>query len=305
MSRQPEHTAGVERSAGRTTRATRSFGPGREVVLLGLRRGLWSDAYHTLLTMSWPRFFALLLVGYLVVNSAFALAYASLGDGIENARPGSFADAFFFSVQTLATIGYGKMAPHTTAANVLVSAEALLGMVGLTVTTGLVFARFARPTARVLFSEKAVVRVWDGVPSLMFRLANERGSQIAEARLQVSFLREEKTAEGDTVRKVYDLRLLRNQSAVFTLTWTVIHPITPDSPLHGETAESLRAQRADLVVSLIGLDDGLAQTVHARHAYGAEELVWNARLADILSTDSQGRRVIDYRRFHEVERVGE
>jgi inward rectifier potassium channel len=284
-----------------TNRTTRRFGAGREVVILGLSRGLWSDAYHTLLTLSWPRFFGGLLLGYLAVNSAFALAYAAIGDGIENARAGSFLDAFFFSVQTLATIGYGKMAPVSLAANLLVSVEALLGMVGLTVTTGLVFARFARPTARVLFSEKAVIRPWEGVPSLMFRLANERGSQIAEARLQVTFLREEETAEGERIRKVYDLRLARNQSAVFTLTWTVVHPITPESPLYRETAESLRRQRADLVVSLTGLDDGLAQTVHARHGYAAEAIVWNARLADILSTDAAGRRVIDYRRFHEVE----
>jgi inward rectifier potassium channel len=282
-------------------RTVRSFGAGREVVSLGLRRTLWRDAYATLLGMSWTRFFGLLLAGYLLVNSLFALAYASLGEAIDNARPGSFVDAFFFSVQTLATIGYGKMAPATTAANLLVSLEALLGMVGLTVTTGVVFARFARPTARVLFSEKAVIRPWEGVPSLMFRIANERGTQIAEARLKVTFLREEVTAEGERVRRVHDLQLLRSESAVFALTWTVIHPITPSSPLHGETAESLRAQRADVVVSLTGLDDGLAQTVHTRHGYAAEALVWNARLADMLSTGPDGTRVLDYRRFHEVE----
>jgi inward rectifier potassium channel len=285
----------------RDGRVVRSFGAGREVVSLGLRRAFWRDAYATLLSMSWPRFFGLLLLGYLAVNASFALAYASLGQAIDNARPGSLLDAFFFSVQTLATIGYGKMAPATTAANVLVSVEALLGMVGLTVTTGVVFARFARPTARVLFSEVAVIRPWEGVPSLMFRMANERGSQIAEARLKVTFLREATTAEGERIRRVHDLRLLRSESAVFTLTWTVIHPITAESPLFGETEQSLRAQRADLVVSLTGLDDGLSQTVHARHGYAAEAIRWNARLVDILHAEPDGTRVLDYRRFHDVE----
>jgi len=282
-------------------RRVRRFGAGREVVLVGLRAAPLRDAYHTLLTISWTRFFSLLLLAYLVVNSLFALGYAALGDGIENARPGSFVDGFFFSVQTLATIGYGRMSPRTIPANLLVSAEALLGMVGLTVTTGVVFARFARPTARVLFSARAVVRPFDGVPSLMFRMANERGSQIAEARLKVTYLRDEVTAEGEPVRRAHDLRLLRAESAFFTLTWTVVHPIAPDSPLHGETAASLARRRADIVVSLSGVDDGLSQAVHARHTYAAEELVFGVRLSDILSQGPDGSRIIDYRRFHEVE----
>jgi inward rectifier potassium channel len=285
----------------RVPRQVKKFGAGRAVVSVGLDRRLWTDAYHTLLTMSWPRFFALLVATFLSVNSVFALGYAALGDAIDAARPGSLVDSFFFSVQTLATIGYGKMAPRTVGANLLVSLEALVGMIGLAVTTGLVYARFARPTARVLFSEKAVIRPWEGVPSLMFRMANARGNQIAEARVKVTFLRERRTAEGETIRRVHDLQLLRSESAAFALTWTIVHPITPESPLHGATAASLRDERADIMVSLTGLDEGLAQTIHARHAYAAEQLAWSARFADILSTDADGRRVIDYRRFHDVE----
>jgi len=282
-------------------RSERDLGAGRRVVVDGLPRGLWRDAYHTLLAMSWPRFFGLLVGGFLVVNVLFALGYLLLGDGLENARRGSLEDAFFFSVQTLATIGYGKISPTTTAANVLVSVQALVGMIGLAVTTGIVYARFSRPRAWVLFSRVAVIRPWDGVPSLLFRMGNARGSQIAEARVKVACLRLERTSEGESIRRVQDLRLARSESSVFALSWTVVHPITPDSPLHGQTAASLAAAGVDLVVSLTGLDDGIGQTVHVRHAYSAETIVWNARFADILSTEPDGTRVIDYRRFHEVE----
>jgi inward rectifier potassium channel len=275
------------------------FGVSRPVVAIGLDRALLRDVYHDLLTMPWRRFFALVFVSYLVVNGAFATGYLVLG-GIENARPGSFEDAFFFSVQTLATIGYGKMAPATLEANLLVAVEALLGLVGLAVTTGLVFARFSRPTARVLFSKVAVVTTYDGVPSLMFRMANARGSEIAEARLRFILVRNERTAEGDEVRRVHDLKLRRNEHGAFVLTWLAIHPIDAESPLHGQDAAALKASMSDFIVSLTGIDDGLAQTIHTRYAYRAEDVVWNARFADILSP-GEGRSIIDYTRFHEVE----
>lgn len=286
-----------------TQRLRRRLPSGREVVSIGLPRALWRDAYHTLLTMSWPRFFGLLVAGFLVVNYAFALCYRALGDGIENARAGSLQDAFFFSVQTLATIGYGKMAPRTLGANLMVSAEALLGMIGLAVTTGLVYARFARPTARVVFSRRAVIRTWEGVPSLLFRMGNARGNGIVEARVKVTLLRDARTVEGEAIRRVHDLELVRSEQSSFALTWTVVHPIGEESPLRGETPESLRAARAEVVVSLTGLDDGLAQTVHARHGYASDQIAWNARYTDVMSTGPDGTQVIDYRRFHEIEEL--
>jgi len=269
------------------------------VISVGLEEGRWRDAYHRLLTMPWHRFFALVLLGYLVVNGCFALGYFSLGDALENADPGSFLDCFFFSVQTLATIGYGKMAPRTLGANALVTLEALLGMIGLAVTTGLVFARFSRPTARVLFSNVAVVSTWEGTPSLMFRMANARGNQIVEARLKLTLIRSEITAEGQQVRRLHDLRLLRSEHAAFALTWTAVHPIDAASPLRGAGLESLRASMADLVVSLTGIDEGLSQTIHARHGYGPEDLRFGARFADIL-TSAEEQSIIDYTRFHDV-----
>jgi inward rectifier potassium channel len=252
--------------------------------------------------MPWRFFFALVFVAYGAANLAFALGYWSLGDGIENAEPGSLRDAFFFSVQTLATIGYGKMAPRTLGANVMVSIEALLGMIGLAVTTGLVFARFSRPTARVLFSRVAVVAPYEGVPSLMFRMANARSSEIVEARLKLTLIRNERTAEGREVRRLSDLQLVRSEHSAFALTWTAVHPITPGTPLHGATPETMRASMSDLVVSLTGLDEGFSQTVHARYGYSVEDLRFGARFVDIL-TPGQDRSLVDYTRFHDVEPI--
>jgi inward rectifier potassium channel len=285
-------------------RVTRLPGSGREVVSIGLRASPLRDLYHSLLVAPWRQFFALVLAAYLGANLVFALGYLALGDGIEEARPGSFADAFFFSVQTMATIGYGKMAPRGVAANLLVTVEALVGLLGLALVTGLVFAKFSRPTARVVFSRNAVITSFDGVPSLLVRMANERGNQIAEAQAHLVLLRTERTPEGEEVRRAHDLRLRRSQSAFFAFTWLVVHPITPDSPLHGETGESFRSKDIDLVASMTGLDETLAQTVHARHAWRPDQILWGHRFVDVLVGLPDGRRAVDYRRFHDVEPDG-
>ena len=285
-------------------RVTRLPGSGREILSIGLRTAPLRDVYHSLLTTTWPQFFALVLVTYLGANLLFATGYLAIGDGIEEARPGSFADAFFFSVQTMATIGYGKMAPRGIAANLLVTLEALIGLLGLALVTGLVFAKFSRPTARVLFSRNAVITRFDGVPSLLVRLANERGNQIAEAQAHLVLLRTERTPEGEEVRRAHDLQLRRSHSAFFAFTWLVVHAITPDSPLYGETPESLRTKDVDLVASMTGLDETLSQSVHARHAWMPDQILWGHRFADVLVSLPDGRRAIDYRRFHLVEPDG-
>ena len=285
-------------------RVTRMPGSGREILSIGLRTSPLRDVYHSLLTTTWARFFGLVLVTYLGANLVFAMGYLGIGDGIEEARPGNFSDAFFFSVQTMATIGYGKMAPRGLSANLLVTLEALIGLLGLALVTGLVFAKFSRATARVIFSRNLVITLFDGVPSLLVRLANERGNQIAEAQAHLVLLRTERTPEGEEVRRVHDLRLRRSQSAFFAFTWMIVHPITPDSPLFGETAESLRAKDVDLVASMTGLDETLSQSVHARHAWTPEQILWDHHFADVLVSLPDGRRAIDYRRFHDVEPDG-
>jgi len=267
---------------------------------MGVRTSPLRDAYHSLLTARWAQFFVLVLFAYLGANLLFASGYLAIGDGIEEARPGNFSDAFFFSVQTMATIGYGKMAPRGLAANLLVTLEALIGLLGLALVTGLVFAKFSRPTARVLFSRNMVITRFDGVPSLLLRIANERGNQIAEAQAHLVLMRTERTAEGEVVRRVHDLHLRRSQSAFFAFTWLLVHPITPDSPLHGETPESLREKDVDLVASMTGLDETLSQSVHARHAWTPDQILWNHHFADVVATLPDGRRAIDYRKFHDV-----
>ena len=289
-------------SWGVETRRTSAFAAdGRPVVARGLPAAPLSDLYHFLLTSRWWQLLLIIAGFYVAANVLFAAAYLALGDGVEHARPGSFADAFFFSVQTMATVGYGNLWPRTLAANVLATAEVIVGGMGLALMTGLVFAKFARPTARVLFGDAAVIRRWEGVPSLMFRMANARSSQIVEAHVSVMLLRTERTAEGDEVRRLHDLRLRRAHSALFALTWTAIHPIDDDSPLRGADAAALARDAAVVVVAFTGFDENLAATVHARHTYPADRILFGRRFADVLGTTPAGERVIDYRRFDETE----
>ena len=273
------------------------------IVRVGLPNGHRGDWYHFLLVSSWPRLLALMAGAFVTTNSVFACAYLLGRQSIAHAREGSFADAFFFSVQTMATIGYGSMAPQTLYANVLVAIEAMVGLLGLAVVTGLVFAKFSRPTARVLFSRVVVLTKRDGVPSLMFRMANQRGNQIVEARIHVVLALTETTPEGETLRRLYDLRMAREQNALFALSWTGIHPINEASPFYGATKESLAASEAEIIVSLTGIDESFSQTVHARHSWVVDEIVWGARFVDILSRLPDGRRQVDYRQFHAVEPI--
>ena len=270
------------------------------IVRVGTANGYLSDLYHLLLVSSWSRLLLLLGLVFVGSNCLFALAYLLAGDSIQGARPGSFADAFFFSVQTMATIGYGYIIPRTLFANILVTVESLTGLFGLAVVTGLVFAKFSRPTARVLFSRVAVVTPRDGVPSLMFRMANQRGNQIVEARIHVVLALTETTAEGEVIRRLQDLEMARAQNALFALSWTAVHPITATSPFYRRTHESLATTEAEVIVSLTGIDESFSQTVHARHSYTADEIVWGVRFVDILSRAPDGRRCVDYTHFHEV-----
>jgi inward rectifier potassium channel len=261
---------------------------------------LQRDAYHYLLDASWVKLIVILVGLYVTANTLFAIAYLERPGSIENARPGSFADAFFFSVQTMATIGYGKLLPSTAYANLLVVLETSTGIIGLAMLTGLIFAKFSRPTARVLFSDRAIVTIRDGMPCLMFRMANSRATGIVEADARVVLARTENTLEGESVRRFYDLELSRTRNSVFALTWTVIHWITETSPLYRATQATLAASEVELIVSVVGLDESLSHTVHARHSFTSEEIAWGARFVDVISRLPDGRRRVDLTHFHEI-----
>jgi inward rectifier potassium channel len=272
------------------------------------RQGLktWSSLslYQWLLTVSWPRYLALLVSFYLLVNVIFAGAYVAAGPG---ALAGSHAvalgarllESFFFSVHTSATIGYGTLAPANLTAQILVTIEALVGLLGLALATGILFARFSRPTARILFSKTAVVAPFRGGRAVMFRIANARKSEMIEVHATVLYSR----FRPDTSGRDFDfLRLERDQVTFFPLTWTIVHPIDDSSPLHGLRPEDLQAGRAEFLVLLTGIDDTFGTTVHARSSYAVEEIEWGARFANLFNPpDEDGVLAVDLERLHATQ----
>jgi inward rectifier potassium channel len=271
-----------------------------EVLGAGTWYSYWRDPYHLMLTIPWGGFLLLITLGYLAVNLIFAMIYWVGGDCIANARPGSFQDAFFFSVQTLASIGYGAIYPKTFYANTIVTIEAIIGLMGIALMTGLSFARFSRPTARVIFSRVAVITSHNGMATLMFRAANQRRNQIIQAQMQVYLLRDEITAEGKAMRSIYELKLVRSHTPSFMLTWTVMHPIDVLSPLYGITPEELSRTNTTLTVILSGIDETVAQVVHARHEYTHQNILTNKQFVDVFSYSDDVSRYIDYNLFHDV-----
>jgi inward rectifier potassium channel len=273
---------------------------GAGAIFVGLPQERWRDAYHVLLTISWPRFFGLMAAVYLGINTLFAVLYLADPNSVTNAGPGVFADHFFFSVQTLGGQGYGVMSPNDLYANLVMTLESFASLFNLAIATGLMFARFSRPTARIMFSEIAVVAPFNGTPSLMFRAANRRRNLVMEAEVTVSLVRNITTAEGVVMRRFEDLSVVRARTPLFVLTWQVIHPIDEKSPLFGETAHTLLAQQAEIVVVMRGTDETFAATIHTRASYTPDQIRWGRQLADIFSFRPDGTRVIDFTRFHEA-----
>jgi len=267
------------------------------------RLGRWRDPYHLVLTVSWPCYFGALVAAFVLVNLLFGSLYWALPGSVANARADVFSDYFFFSIETLATVGYGVMAPASLGGHIVAAVEILTGMIGIALTTGLAFARFAKPTARILFSGRAVIRDFDGARVLMLRMANERYNRIVEATAKLSLVRSEVDAAGETFIRIHDLRLLRERTPVFALTWTLIHPIDATSPLHGFNAAQLTANRSRVVVSVAGHDETMAAAVHAGREYAAEDLMFDSRFVDILRLTPEGERVVDLTRFHDIEAV--
>jgi inward rectifier potassium channel len=271
-----------------------------EIVGMNAWYSYWRDPYHLILTIPWHGFTALIVGTYFGTNILFALLFLAGGDCVANATPGSFEDRFFFSVQTLGSIGYGAMYPKTAYANWIVTIESMSSLVGIAMLTGLAFARFSNPTARVVFSNVATISPHESVPTLSFRTANKRRNQILEAQLKVYLLRDELTAEGQYIRRIHDLRLVRNQSPSFVLSWLALHPIDPSSPLYGVTAADLLATNSTIVVTLSGVDETVTQMMYARHTYAPQDIFWNYRFVDMVSKADNGDRFLDYKHFNSV-----
>ena len=270
---------------------------------IGMKSPLWHDLYHQLMRLTWPRLGLLFVVTFFAFNLVFAGLYWI--DSLGLAMPASeetiplFWRDFFFSVHTVATIGYGNVYPVSSYANWVVVIEITLGILFFALTTGIVFARFSRPTGRILFSETLVVREVEGVPTLMLRAANQRHNLIYSAEVRASVL--EDAMVGDTrMRRFNDLKLVRESNPVFALSWTVMHPIDHDSPLRPWLDDHSKVGNSEIIVVLSGFDEESGQIVHGRWAYACEDIRWNAKFADIISIDETGMRTIDYTRFHEV-----
>ena len=278
------------------------------VVLEGLDPFASMSLYHWLLTISWPRFLAFVSATYIVLNAFFALAFLACGPDALQSTAGIFASepfyrAFFFSVDTFATIGYGNIIPVGVIPNTLVTIEALLNIVLVALVTGVVFARFSRPSAKIIYSQNAIVAPYRGMKALEFRIANARRSQLIEVEVQAILTKVEQVA-GSSVRKFYDLPLERNRVVFFPLSWTVVHPIDAASPMSGLTHADLVAANAELLVLLTGTDETVSQTVHSRSSYQAEEIVWGAKFANMfMRSETEGIMGMDLNRIHEIERV--
>jgi len=269
------------------------------VTVIGAPHQRFRDVYYLFLRISWWWAIAWIVGIYLALNAVFAAVYLALG-GVVNVRPHSFWDAFCFSVQTMGTIGYGSMYPTSVAANVVMVAESVVSLLVTALATGLVFAKFSRSGARVAFSKHAVIGPMDGVPTLMVRVGNERGNSILEATIRVALIRTERIKEGTVFYRLIDLKLTRDRSPAMARSWTVMHPIDAESPLHGMTPESAAKDEVEVLANVVGTDDTSLQPVHARRTYTDKEILWGARHADVLSEDKDGRLILDVREFHNV-----
>src|SRR2546423_4285817 len=277
------------------------------VALEGLNPLSSLGLYQWLLTIAWQKFLGFVCLFYLGVNALFAGAYLLCGPDALQSSTGQFVNepfyrAFFFSVDTFATIGYGNIYPVGVAANTLVTIEALLNIVSVALATGVMFARFSRPSARIIYSRNAVVAPYRGRTGLEFRIANARSSQLIDVQVQVILTKIEPTPNGSTARRFYELPLERDRVVFFPLSWTVVHPIEAGSPMWGLTQKDLLAADAELLVLLIATDETISQPVHSRSSYQADEIVWGAKFANMfMRSESEGIIGMNLDRIHDIE----
>ncbi len=299
--------SGIERNAGMfkglNERMSKErvirFG-NREIIAEGLSLSFWADISHRCMTASWPAFIAGAALVFLAFNAVFALFYWIGDQPVANVPGGAYIDYFYFSIETLSTAGYGDMHPQTHYGHLIATVELFTGIFSMSLMTGLIFARFARPNARLLFAENPVISNHEGKPTLMIRFVNERHNIIGNAAVRLWLLREIVSKEGQSQRRFYELPLVRNEHPALALSWTIYHVLDEDSPLHGLDAEDFRTIKLSLVVVVTGYDVVAAQTIHGRRTYDHTDIRFGRRYADILEDSEDGRIRINYGKFHET-----
>jgi inward rectifier potassium channel len=269
-----------------------------DVTKVGVARFDWGDPYHMALTASWPSFALAVLALYAAINVLFATLYAAAPGSIGNATPGSILDGFFFSMETLATVGYGQMYPATTSGHIISVAEIMSGMAFTTITTGLIFVRFSRPRAKILYADHMVITPYNGLPTLMVRIANGRMSLLTNLNVRVSALIREHSSEGHSMRRVNELALVRSNVPMFALT------IDETSPLYGHTDHSLLDGDVRLFVSVEAQDSAINATVHDIKAFVARDVRFGMKYADAVTVEADGRTLADLTRISLIEPDG-
>jgi len=273
----------------------------REIETHGLSTGFWGDLYHRALTVYWPVFFGSAAAIFIVLNAVFAFFYWLGHEPIANVSKDLPLSLFYFSIETLATVGYGDMHPQTDYAHLVATVEIFTGMSFLAVMTGLVFARFSQPKARFVFARHPVVTTLNGRPTLMIRIANARHNTISQATARLWLFRLEHTKEREVLRRYYELKLDRSEHPMFSLSWTLIHIIDEASAFRDMTADNFADAEGALVLNVGGVDDNSAQRLYARQIYSRPDIRWQHRYRDITSLSEKGRLLLDYTKFHEVE----
>jgi inward rectifier potassium channel len=267
-----------------------------------------SNNYHNLITMSWTRFWSLVVCGYLIINIFFAFIYMLCGPGSLDGTSGNntfhrFMDALFFSAQTISTVGYGHISPRGMASNSIAALESMMGLLAFALATGLLYGRFSRPSARIIFSENILVAPYlEKGKGLMFRLANLRRNLLIDLEIEIMFSFNE-VVDGKTLRRFYPLRLERRKVSILTLNWTVVHPLDDNSPLIDMTMDDLERSEAGFTILLRAFDDTFSQTVHARTSYQHDDVIWGAKFNPIFNRDSNGGLVLDLSKINDYERT--
>jgi inward rectifier potassium channel len=272
----------------------------REIITEGLYLSFWADISHRCMTASWPAFIGGAVLVFIAFNAVFASFYWIGNQPISNVPGGAYIDYIYFSIETLSTAGYGDMHPQTHYGHFVAAVELFTGIFSMSLMTGLIFARFSRPNARLLFADHPVITNHDGKPTLMLRLANERNNIISNATAKLWLFKNIVSMEGETLRRFYELPLVQNQNPGLALSWTLYHVLDENSPLYQTTADDLEAYKASLALVVTGYDVVAAQTVHARKSYDHSDIRFGHRFVDILDNSDDGRLRVDYHMFHDT-----